>query len=86
MACNPQTQCPPDSSLMKAWTAYQETESFKNSLYWAMTEFVMRQERADELGVMNQRATPSHREQTVKGSLWASFMAGFAAAGGKISF
>lgn len=81
------TQCPPDHPLMKAWTAYQETDSFKDSLYWATTETVMRKERAQELGVdpTANVANAIQREQYAKGSMWAAFMAGFAAAGGKTS-
>lgn len=80
--------CPPDSELMKAWTKYQATDDFSNTLYWAKAETRMREKRAKELGVMPEanRESPEMREQRVIGSLWASFMAGFAAAGGKVSF
>ena len=80
--------CPPDSDLMKAWGAYQQTEDFTNSLYWATTDRRMRQERAEEHGVdpMANQVTDEMRQERAKGSLWASFMAGFAAAGGKVTF
>jgi hypothetical protein len=88
MSSGAMAPCPVDSDLMKAWTAYQETEDFKNSVYWATTETRMRQERAEELNVPANanRATPYMREERAKGSLWAAFMAGFSAAGGKVSF
>jgi hypothetical protein len=75
--------CPPDHPLMKAWTAYQETEDFNNSLYWATTQTLARQERADEHGVPPEanRITEEMRVQYAKGSLWAAFMAGFNAGG-----
>lgn len=82
------TQCPPDSDLMKAWTKYEDTEDFKTSLYWATTETVMRPERAEELKIdpTANQATPEHRKNYAKGAMWAAFMAGFAAAGGKVRF
>lgn len=84
----PQSPCPPDSELMKAWGKYQETEDFKNSFLWAKSETTMRPERAAEIGIDPQanRATPEMRDQYVKGALWASFVQGFGAAGGKIRF
>lgn len=72
---------PKDHPLMKAWTAYQETDDFKNSLYWATANTVMTKERAQELGVPPEQnqASDIQREQYAKGSLWAAFMAGFTA-------
>lgn len=80
--------CPPDSDLMKAWNAYKATEDYSNSHFWATTEKRTRPERATEMGLdpMANVATPEMREQRIEGSLWAAFMAGFAAAGGKVSF
>lgn len=80
--------CPPNSDLMKAWNAYQGTEDFKNTLYWATTENRMRPERAEELGVdpHTNVASPELLADYRKGSLWAAFVAGFAAAGGKTTF
>ena len=80
--------CPPDSDLMKAWTKYQETDAFKDNLYWATTETVMRKERAQELGVdpAANVATGIHKEQRAKGCLWGAFLSGFEAAGGKVRF
>ena len=85
---NAMAPCPPDSELMKAWSSYKESEDFKNSAYWAGTETRMRQERAEEFGITPDanRATPEMRQQRIEGSLWAAFMAGFGASGGKISF
>lgn len=80
--------CPPDSDLMKAWEAYQATDDFKNSLYWATTDNRMRPERAEEVGLdpLANRITYEMRGERAKGSLWAAFMTGFGAAGGKTSF
>lgn len=88
MNSGPMTPCPAGSELMKAWTAYQETDDFKNSAYWATTETQMRQERAEEIGMhpLANKVTPEMRADRVKGSLWAAFMAGFGAAGGKVNF
>lgn len=85
---NAMTLCPPDSDLMKAWNAYQETEDFKNTLYWATAETRMRPERAQEVGLdpTANVATPEMLVERRKGSLWAAFMAGFNAAGGKVRF
>lgn len=80
--------CPSDSDLMKAWNAYQETDDFKDSLYWASTDTVMRQERAQELGVQPDAnvANSIQKEEHVKGALWAAFLRGFEAAGGQVRF
>lgn len=82
------TPAPADSDLMKAWNAYQETDDFKDSLYWATTETKMRKERAQELNVPPEAniANTVDRERMAKGSMWAAFITGFAAAGGKVSF
>lgn len=82
------TQCPPGSDLMKAWNAYQEKDDFKNSLYWATTDTKMRKERAQELGIdpADNVATSADREARAQGSMWAAFLAGFEAAGGKVRF
>lgn len=75
---------PDDHPLMKAWETYQNTDGFKDSLYWATTPTVMRKERAQEHGVEPEDnvANPIQREQYAKGSLWAAFMAGWQASGG----
>lgn len=88
MSSGVMTPCPPDSDLMKAWTAYQATDEFKDTLYWTTTETKMRKERAQELNVPPEAnvATSFDREQRAKGQLWAAFMAGFGAAGGKVTF
>jgi hypothetical protein len=69
----------PDHPLMKAWKAYEATDGFKDSLYWATTLTVMRKERAAELGIHpdDNRADSLKREQYAKGALWAAFLAGF---------
>lgn len=69
---------PKDHPLMKAWDAYQETDGFKNSLYWATTATIMTKERAQELGVPPEQnqASGVQREQYAKGSMWAAFVAG----------
>lgn len=88
MSDRPMAPCPPDSDLMKAWTAYQQTSDFKNTLYWATTQTRMRQERAAEVGLDPTLNVVSDemREERAKGSLWGAFMAGFGAAGGKTCF
>lgn len=81
MTDGPEAPCPPDSDLMKAWKAHQETEDFKNSFNWATRLIGYDNDRSpngDQL-----RATDRQRSQWVKGSLWACFVAGFVAAGGK---
>jgi hypothetical protein len=72
-------QCSPDSPLMKAWNAYQDSDAFKDNLYWATTSTIMREERAQELGILPEMnvATGIQREQRAKGCLWGAFMAGF---------
>lgn len=76
---NAMTQVPLDSPLAKAWTAYQATEDFANSFYWATTDNRMRPERAEETGLdpLHNRATYEVKHERVKGSLWAAFMRGF---------
>lgn len=73
--------CPPNSALMKAWTAYQETEDFKNSFKWVTTEQrkpLPKQADAPEANI----ATDWHRNQWAQGSMWAAFVEGWNAAGG----
>lgn len=77
-----ETPCPPDSDLMKAWRVHQETEEFKNSFNWATRVVSCDQGPNGDA----KRATDGERSNWVKGSLWACFMAGFAAAGGKTTF
>jgi hypothetical protein len=76
-------QVPADSPLMKAWNAYQETDDFKNSLIWATAE-TYAQAGAHRAEEPDRQFTGIQREQFAKGSLWAAFMQGFLAAGGKI--
>lgn len=85
---NAMSPCPPDSDLMKVWEAYQATDDFKNTLYWASAETQMRPERAAEvrLDPAANVATPEMLAERRKGSLWAAFMAGFNAAGGQTRF
>lgn len=76
--------CPPDSDLMKAWKAYQETDGAKNSKHWALVIVPMIQSgdpdaKRKSYGLMD----IDRREQHVEGSLWAAFYAGWQAAGGK---
>lgn len=81
---------------MKAWTAYQQTEDFANTKGWAMALYTSRQmgqpakphpdnvADAPEDAIINP-VTLEHRERLVMGSLWAAFMAGFGAAGGRVT-
>lgn len=71
------TSVPADHPLMKAWTAYQKNDEFKNSLMWAtVTDY--RQagvDRPDGLHAISDVA----REQHATGAMWASFERGFVA-------
>lgn len=80
--------CPVDSDLMKAWKAYQATNDFQNTSFWATTSLKTRPERAAEIGLdpTANVATDEDRNRNIQGSLWAAFMAGFGAAGGKVTF
>jgi hypothetical protein len=73
---------------MKSWNSYKASSDYENSFFWAMTGLRTRPERAAELGVLpeNNYATPEMRLRNIEGSLWAAFLAGFGAAGGKVSF
>lgn len=79
--------CPPDSDLMKAWNAYKGSEDYENSKTWAMriAPFVQHGSEAQKRQLFEIMPF-EQRERHVDGSLWAAFMAGFAAAGGKTSF
>lgn len=78
-------ECPPDSELMKAWNAHKATDDYANSYKWATAaiEYAVLPEPKDPTA---NRATPDHYRRYVEGSLWASFLAGFAASGGQVSF
>lgn len=69
---------PADHPLMKAWTAYEATDDFRNALIWATaTDFRQAgRERPDG----SNEISNIQREQHVKGSFWAAFTAGFKAA------
>lgn len=83
---NAMTPCPPDSDLMKAWLAYNATEDFKNSFAWVtVNQRRQRPLHADVPPGVN-LVTDENRDQWAHGSMWAAFMAGFEAAGGKTSF
>lgn len=65
-----------DEPLMIAWEAYRHTDEYANSLKWAMTADL---HMTASPGV--QRLQHPHTE----GSMWAAFMAGWIAAGGKVN-
>ena len=69
--------CPPDSDLMKAWADYQTTDGFKNSFAWVTVH-----QRGDSEPGSNTDITEI-RDGWALGSMWAAFMTGFIAAGGK---
>jgi hypothetical protein len=72
---------PADHPLMLAWNAYKETEEFKNSKKWALTIAPMIQAGDPDAERKRFSLMPiEQRETHVDGSLWAAFMAGFAAA------
>lgn len=71
------TSVPADHPLMKAWTVYQESDEFKNSLMWAtVTDY--RQAGKDRPDGQH-AISDIQREQHAKGSLWAAFERGFLA-------
>lgn len=76
--------CPPDSDLMKAWNAYRETEDYTNSFKWVTTE--QRRKLEPPSNPNANGVSDWHRNQWAQGSMWAAFLAGFAAAGGKVTF
>jgi hypothetical protein len=76
--------CPPDSAIMKAWKAYQETESFKNSLRYVTVE--QRKELLPPSDPTANAVTDWHRDQWAEGSMWAAFMSGWLAARGADPF
>lgn len=84
MPAEAMSPCPPDSPLMKAWTAYQETEDFKTSFKWVTAE--QRKELRPPADPTANGITDWNRDQWAQGSMWAAFMAGFEAAGGKVRF
>lgn len=70
--------CPPDHPLMIAWTDYQKTAHFKNTLHWATRNIVITTaETAPEANRVNPQ---EERDRRAQGQLWAAFMAGFEAA------
>jgi hypothetical protein len=73
---------------MVAWKAYQQTETFQNNKHWALVIAQGRQLGApeDKTAAYELRCVPlAQRDQSVMGALWGAFMAGYAAAGGKVS-
>lgn len=74
---------PADHPLMIAWTAYQQTDDFKNTKQWATRNIVITTaETAPEANRVNPE---EERERRAQGSLWAAFMAGFNAREAQIS-
>ena len=71
------TSVPADHPLMKALTAYQESDEFKNSLMWATVTNYRQAGRDRPDG--QQAISDIQREQHAKGSLWAAFERGFLA-------
>lgn len=84
MSAGAMAPCPPDSELMKAWNTYQASDDFKNSFKWVTAE--QRKPLVPQAGTDANVATDHNRDQWAQGSMWAAFMAGFAAAGGKVRF
>lgn len=70
---------PPDHPLMKAWTAYKAGDDYANSYKWA-TAGIDPPPVKDRDPTANYPTAESYRRY-VEGSLWAAFMAGFAAGG-----
>ncbi len=80
-----QAPCPEDHPLRKAWDAYKATWAFENSKGWAMQIAPMVQAGAPDADHWRRfEIMPfEQRERHVEGSLWAAFMEGYRAAGGK---
>lgn len=74
---NATTSCPPDSAIMKAWKAYQETESFKNS-FGFVTES-QRKELKPPSDPDANAVTDSDRDAWARNAMWCAFMAGWLA-------
>lgn len=84
MTAGAMSPCPPDSDLMKAWNAYQASDDFKNSLKWVTIE--QRKELKPPDDPTANAVTDENRDGWAQGSMWAAFLAGFAAAGGQVRF
>lgn len=76
---------PADHPMMVAWKAYQETDAFMNSLIWA-TALNYSEAGAHRASDPDAPFSGIQREQNAKGSLWAAFVEGWLAAGGKKPF
>jgi hypothetical protein len=81
---NAMTPCPPDSELMRAWEIYQATDDFKNSFAWVTVN--QRHLRVGPPLPGSNPVTTQDRDRWAMGSMWAAFMAGFEAAGGRTHF
>lgn len=77
--------CPPDSDLMRAWEQYKASEDYANSFKWATAAIQYADLPKPEDPTAN-AWTHDHYRDFVQGSMWAAFMSGFAAAGGKTAF
>lgn len=85
---NAMAPCPPDSALMKAWSAHKEGEDYKNSFKWA-TAYIPQDDPEDLERIRASGANPwtyQMKIQAAEGSLWALFSAGWGAAGGPNPF
>lgn len=83
---NAMAPCPKDSPLMIAWEAYKATEGYANSYSW-ITRYIPEDDPQEIERIRQSGAnawTRQNKLQAAEGSMWASFMAGFTAAGGKI--
>lgn len=85
---NAMAPCPPDSPLMKAWEAHKASEQYANSYSWA-TRYIPEDDPSEIERIRQSGAnawTRAMKLQAVEGSLWASFSAAWAAAGGADPF
>ena len=75
-----------DSDLAIAWDAYKASDSFQNSRKWALhiAPIVQSGDPDAELKRACELMPFEQRKRHVEGSLWAAFMAGWNAAGGKL--
>ncbi len=83
---NAMAECPKDHPLMIAWEKYKATEDAANTFKWAKAPLdYFDDEDIPEPKNGGNKWRKYNMEQAIDGSLWAAFMAGFMAAGGKIS-
>lgn len=83
---NAMAPCPADHPLMVAWEQYKATAEAENTFKWAKQPLQFFEDSdIPEPKNGGNKWRKWNMENAVEGSLWACFMAGFEAAGGKVS-